>query len=214
MGWLAVRAKRPPASSHTGPRPGIFATGRCHTRRPRHLPATQRTRLLAASPSIVADQSPLDFAIYAKESEMAQRVTIEMMDDLDGSQADETVRFAVDGNAYEIDLSKKNAAEMRRTFDRYIEHARKAARGTRQARTSRNRRHSSDVRAWRRAGAFRSTNAAGSLHQSLPSTRRRTPRANARPPLPVRIPCRLSARTCLQFGLKPGLYPADPRMGS
>jgi hypothetical protein len=50
---------------------------------------------------------------------MAQRVTIEMMDDLDGSQADETVRFAVDGNAYEIDLSKKNAAEMRRTFDRY-----------------------------------------------------------------------------------------------
>jgi len=79
---------------------------------------------------------------------MAQRVTIEMMDDLDGSQADQTVRFAVDGNAYEIDLSKKNAAEMRRTFDRYIEHARKAARGTRPARTPRNRRHSSDVRAW------------------------------------------------------------------
>ncbi|HKA53491.1 MAG TPA: Lsr2 family protein [Candidatus Binatia bacterium] len=79
---------------------------------------------------------------------MAQRVTIEMMDDLDGSQADETVRFAVDGNAYEIDLSQKNAAEIRRTFDRYIEHARKAARGARQARASRNRRHSSDVRAW------------------------------------------------------------------
>ena len=65
---------------------------------------------------------------------MAQRVTIEMMDDLDSSQADQTVRFAVDGNAYEIDLSKKNAAKMRRDLGRYIEHARKAAGGRRPAR--------------------------------------------------------------------------------
>ena len=82
---------------------------------------------------------------------MAQKVTVEMTDDLDGSQADTTVSFAIDGNAYEIDLSKRNAAAMRRTFDRYIEHARKAGRSTRRTRGTRDRRHSSDVRAWAKA---------------------------------------------------------------
>jgi hypothetical protein len=82
---------------------------------------------------------------------MAQKVTVEMTDDLDGSQADTTVSFAIDGNAYEIDLSKRNAAAMRRTFDRYIEHARKQGRSTRRTRATRDRRHSSDVRAWAKA---------------------------------------------------------------
>jgi hypothetical protein len=83
---------------------------------------------------------------------MAQKVTVEMTDDLDGSQADTTVSFSVDGTAYEIDLSKRNAAAMRRTFDRYIGHARKAGRSSaRRTRGARNRRHSSDVRAWAKA---------------------------------------------------------------
>jgi hypothetical protein len=82
---------------------------------------------------------------------MAQKVTVEMTDDLDGSQADTTVSFAVDGTAYEIDLSKRNAAAMRRTLARYIEHARKAGRSTRRTRGTRDRRHSSDVRAWAKA---------------------------------------------------------------
>jgi Lsr2 len=50
---------------------------------------------------------------------MAQKVTVEMTDDLDGSPADVTVALAVDGTAYEIDLSKRNAAAMRRAFVRY-----------------------------------------------------------------------------------------------
>jgi hypothetical protein len=37
---------------------------------------------------------------------MAQKVTFEMTDDLDGSPADVTVVFAVDGTTYEIGLSK------------------------------------------------------------------------------------------------------------
>lgn len=79
---------------------------------------------------------------------MAQRITVELEDDLDGSPADTTVRFAVDGIAYEIDLSKRNAAAMRRTFERYIEHARKASRGSRRVKAPRDRGRSSDVRAW------------------------------------------------------------------
>jgi hypothetical protein len=43
---------------------------------------------------------------------MAQKVTVELEDDLDGGPAEETVRFGVDGLDYEIDLSKKNAAAL------------------------------------------------------------------------------------------------------
>ncbi len=47
---------------------------------------------------------------------MAQRVTVEMTDDIDGTQAAETIAFRVNGTAYEIHLSKKKAANMRQAF--------------------------------------------------------------------------------------------------
>ena len=62
---------------------------------------------------------------------MAQKVTVELEDDLDGGPAGETVRFGVDGSDYEIDLSAKNAAALRRKLAPFIEHARKAGRGSR-----------------------------------------------------------------------------------
>lgn len=43
---------------------------------------------------------------------MAHKVTVALEDDLTGGPADETVRFAVDGTDYEIDLSAKNAAAL------------------------------------------------------------------------------------------------------
>ena len=61
---------------------------------------------------------------------MAQKITVELEDDLDGGPADQTVRFGVDGAEYEIDLSKKNAAALRRTLAPFIDHARKAGRGS------------------------------------------------------------------------------------
>jgi hypothetical protein len=44
-----------------------------------------------------------------------------LIDDIDGSDADETVTFALDGVGYEIDLSKTNAAKMRAGLARYID---------------------------------------------------------------------------------------------
>jgi hypothetical protein len=44
---------------------------------------------------------------------MAQKVQTLFIDDLDGSEADGTVRFALDGTDYEIDLNTKNAQELR-----------------------------------------------------------------------------------------------------
>lgn len=39
---------------------------------------------------------------------MAQRVQVILEDDLDGSEADETVLFGLDGVEYEVDLSTEN----------------------------------------------------------------------------------------------------------
>jgi hypothetical protein len=78
---------------------------------------------------------------------VAQRVTVEMTDDIDGTEAAETIVFRVDGTAYEIDLSKKNAAKLRQDFGRYIEHARRT-RGRRSGRSPRDRHRSSAVREW------------------------------------------------------------------
>ncbi|MDQ0380401.1 putative Ntn-hydrolase superfamily protein [Amycolatopsis thermophila] len=56
------------------------------------------------------------------------------MDDLDGSEADETVEFAIDGVTYEIDLSEDNAADLRDALAQFVGHARRV--GGRKRRTS------------------------------------------------------------------------------
>ncbi len=40
---------------------------------------------------------------------MAQVTTVRLVDDLDGTEADESISFALDGVALEIDLSNDNA---------------------------------------------------------------------------------------------------------
>jgi nucleoid-associated protein Lsr2 len=79
---------------------------------------------------------------------VAQRVSVEMTDDIDGTEAAKTIAFGVDGTSYEIDLSKKNASKMHRDFGRYIEHARRARGGRRSGRPRRDRGRSSAVREW------------------------------------------------------------------
>ncbi|MGW3468011.1 histone-like nucleoid-structuring protein Lsr2 [Saccharopolyspora sp. NPDC000995] len=57
---------------------------------------------------------------------MAQKVTVTLVDDLDGGQADETVEFGLDGVAYQIDLSVDNAGELRDALANYVSNARRA----------------------------------------------------------------------------------------
>ena len=59
---------------------------------------------------------------------MTQRTVITLEDDLTGGDADETVMFALDGKAYEIDLSERNAAALRETLASYVAVARRAGR--------------------------------------------------------------------------------------
>lgn len=60
---------------------------------------------------------------------MAQRVHIVLEDDLDGTTADETLRFGLDGVDYEIDLSADNAEQLREAMAQWVGHARKLSRG-------------------------------------------------------------------------------------
>ncbi|RJT76938.1 Lsr2 family protein [Arthrobacter cheniae] len=57
---------------------------------------------------------------------MAQRVQVDLVDDLNGEVAQETVRFGVDGTNYEIDLTKENAEKLRSTLSEYVEKGRRA----------------------------------------------------------------------------------------
>lgn len=64
---------------------------------------------------------------------MATKTSVILIDDLDGSEAEESVKFSVDGVSYEIDLSGKNAQKLRNAFSQYVDSARRvggrAARG-------------------------------------------------------------------------------------
>ena len=57
---------------------------------------------------------------------MAQKVTVTLVDDLDGTEAEETVEFGLDGAAYQIDLSEDNAERLRDALAEYVDHARRS----------------------------------------------------------------------------------------
>jgi len=62
---------------------------------------------------------------------MAQKVNIVLVDDVDGSEATDTVSFGLDGTSYQIDLSDKNAGGLRDALAPYLGHARKVSGGGR-----------------------------------------------------------------------------------
>jgi hypothetical protein len=56
---------------------------------------------------------------------MATRTVTELLDDMTGQAADETVSFGLDGVEYEIDMTKKNAAALRKALSPFQDHARR-----------------------------------------------------------------------------------------
>jgi hypothetical protein len=86
---------------------------------------------------------------------MSQKVHIVLVDDIDQTDAEETVAFGLDGKEYAIDLNKKNAKALRDALGPYVAHARpvsgrrrgssaKASSGTAPA----------EIRAWARENGF------------------------------------------------------------
>ena len=87
---------------------------------------------------------------------MAQKIQTLLIDDLDGSEAEGTIRFGLDGTEYEIDLNAEHAQALRDVLARYVHAARRArggarrpARGGRQA--SAGGVDSTEVREWAKA---------------------------------------------------------------
>ncbi len=56
---------------------------------------------------------------------MATKILTTLQDDIDGSDAAETVRFALDGVEWEIDLSERNANRLRNSLSDFMAHGRK-----------------------------------------------------------------------------------------
>jgi hypothetical protein len=58
---------------------------------------------------------------------MSSKVIVLLEDDVDGTKADETIEFGIDGTTYNIDLSDSNAQKLRGALDGYISKARKVS---------------------------------------------------------------------------------------
>jgi len=99
---------------------------------------------------------------------MKRTVTI-LEDDLDGSEGEETVSFALDGTEYEIDLNNDHASELRSALERFTNAGRKTSGGRgrpagRKASTSKTDTHA--VRMWALDNGFK-VNARGRIQQDI-----------------------------------------------
>jgi hypothetical protein len=82
---------------------------------------------------------------------MAKKTVVLLEDDIDGSEATETLSFALDGNEYEIDLNDRHANELREALARFTGAGRKVSggRGRPLARTRSSARGGPDTKAVR-----------------------------------------------------------------
>ncbi|MFD1967491.1 histone-like nucleoid-structuring protein Lsr2 [Pseudonocardia alni] len=93
---------------------------------------------------------------------MARIETVQLIDDLDGAAADETVAFTLDGKQFEIDLNAGNAATLREKLAPFVYAARTAGGGRRARRreavagagSTEARRHNQAVRVWARENGY------------------------------------------------------------
>jgi hypothetical protein len=89
---------------------------------------------------------------------MAQQTIIELVDDLDGGTADETVTFGLDGVDYKIDLSGVNATKLRHELATFIAHGRRTSGAGRRIRvaspSTTDHEQNQQIRAWAREAGF------------------------------------------------------------
>lgn len=92
---------------------------------------------------------------------MAQKVLVEMVDDITGEPAAQTVPFGLDGVHYEIDLSEDNATQLREELARFVAAATRTggrkvrlATGQSAAPVSADRGRTGEIRAWARDNGY------------------------------------------------------------
>ena len=87
---------------------------------------------------------------------MAQKVNIVLVDDIDQSDAEETVSFGLDGKEYAIDLNSKNAGALRDALAPYVAHARAVSSRSRRGAPAKAATGAApaEIRAWARDNGF------------------------------------------------------------
>jgi hypothetical protein len=120
---------------------------------------------------------------------MAQKVLVEILDDIDGSPAAQTVQFGLDGVTYEIDLSDNNAVALRDELAPYIAAGRRI--GGRKVRvatgqsttTTSDRERNQQIRAWANANGYE-VSERGRLSSEVISAYEQAEVANSEAPAP------------------------------
>lgn len=103
---------------------------------------------------------------------MAQTVKIILEDDLDGGPADETIRFGLDGNSYEIDLSSANADKLRGAIRPFVSKARRSSAagkgrtGTARSAATRTNPDTPKIREWAKSNGYNVSDR-GRIHQEI-----------------------------------------------
>jgi hypothetical protein len=79
---------------------------------------------------------------------MSSKVLVLLEDDVDGTKADETIEFGIDGTTYAIDLNDQNAKKLRGALEGYVSKARKVSGKRSSSRKTSSPIDSKAIRAW------------------------------------------------------------------
>ena len=93
----------------------------------------------------------------SKGTPLARKVHVQLIDDISGEEAQESVRFALDGVQYEIDLAEENAVGLRKALAPYIARGRRirdSSAGQRSAATTSSREQTQRIREWATANGY------------------------------------------------------------
>jgi len=91
---------------------------------------------------------------------MTQKIEVILVDDIDGTEAAETIRFGLDGTTYEIDLNTAHASALRNALTPYTGAGRKVSKSVQATAANRRRAPNADfdnseVRNWARANGVK-----------------------------------------------------------
>lgn len=100
---------------------------------------------------------------------MARKVHVQLIDDISGEDAQESVRFALDGVEYEIDLAEENAVGLRKALAPYTARGRRvrgSSDGLRSRATTSSREQTQRIREWAEANGY-NPSARGRISQDI-----------------------------------------------
>lgn len=106
---------------------------------------------IADTRHVIAGSTPVPTCRTKGPISVAQKVVVTLFDDIDGSEAAETIAFGLDGKSYEIDLNETNAKKLRKALAPYVEAGRKRARSGKAYRQTEVAPDPSAIRAWAQA---------------------------------------------------------------